>query len=97
MKITRIWAIPNKWTFKIAPIKNLISREVGGGFLTNGLWCDPFAGMCSPAQVTNDINPEMPTKYHMDALEFLKAQEDEKYDGVLFDPPLFIYASLKTI
>lgn len=85
MKIERKWAMPNKWTFTIKPIKELLDEEV-----TDGLWCDPFAGMNSPAQVTNDLRPEMPTTHHMDALEFLKSLETGKYDGVLFDPPYSI-------
>ena len=82
MKISRVWAMPNKWTFTIKPIRELLQREVNGG-----LWCDPFAGENSPAQITNDLNPSRPTTHHMEALEFLKSQEDNKFDGVLFDPP----------
>lgn len=78
----RIWAMPNKWTFTIKPIKELLAEEV-----TDGLWCDPFAGENSPAQETNDINPERNTKYHLDAIEFLKMWPDEHFDGVLLDPP----------
>lgn len=80
--IERAWAMPNKWTFSIKPIKQLISEE-----LTGGLWIDPFAGECSPASITNDINPERPTTYHMDALEFLKTFDDNSVDGVFYDPP----------
>ena len=85
MKIERIWAMPNKWTFIIKPIKELLIEEVIGG-----VWCDPFAGMNSPAHVTNDLRNEMPTTHHMDALEFLKSQQAEHFDGVLFDPPYSI-------
>lgn len=77
--------MPNKWTFTIKPIAELLKEEV-----TDGLWCDPFAGMNSPAQVTNDLRPEMPTTHHMDALEFLKSLDDESFDGVLLDPPYSI-------
>jgi hypothetical protein len=74
--------MPNKWTFTIKPIAELLKEEV-----TDGLWCDPFAGMNSPAQVTNDLRPEMPTTHHMPALEFLKSLPDSHFDGVLYDPP----------
>lgn len=80
--IERVWAMPNKWTFSIKPIKQLIGEE-----MTGGLWIDPFAGECSPASITNDLNPERPTTYHMDALEFLKTFDDNSVDGVLYDPP----------
>lgn len=82
MIIERKWAMPNKWTFTIKPIRELLQEE-----LTDGLWVDPFAGENSPATITNDLNPARPTDYHMDALEFLKMFDDESVDGVLFDPP----------
>jgi len=83
MKISRVWAMPNKWTFTIPPIADLLSRYVGDG---KG-WIDPFAGENSPAEITNDLNPRIPAKYHLDALEFLEQLEGGHYKGVLFDPP----------
>jgi len=74
--------MPNKWTFTIKPIANLLSEEMDGG-----VWLDPFAGEHSPATVTNDLNPARPATYHMDAYEFLRTQPDKSADGVLFDPP----------
>lgn len=85
MKIERKWAMPNKWTFTIKPIAELLKEEV-----TDGLWCDPFAGKNSPAQITNDIRQDIPTTHHMDALAFLKSLETSSVDGVLFDPPYSI-------
>jgi len=82
MKINRVWAMPNKWTFKIKPIAELLARYVGDG---RG-WIDPFAGMTSPAEFTNDLNPDAKAIYHLDALEFLKSLKDI-YNGCLFDPP----------
>ena len=80
IEINRIWAMPNKHTFTIKPIYDLLNRyKVGNG------WADPFAGENSPAEITNDLNPEKPTQYHLDAKEFVKSLE--KIDGVLFDPP----------
>lgn len=78
MKIERKWAMPNMWTFTIKPIKQLLEEEI-----TDGKWCDPFAGKNSPASVTNDINIDRDTNYHMDALEFLKSNETNSFDGVL--------------
>jgi hypothetical protein len=74
--------MPNKWTFTIKPIKQLLEEE-----LTDGIWVDPFAGMNSPATIKNDLNPDIPADYHMDAIDFLKLQPDNSIDGVLFDPP----------
>ncbi len=82
MQIKRIWAMPNKWTFQIKPIADLLARYVGDG---KG-WIDPFAGENSPAEITNDINPEKKTQYHLDAEEFANILE-ERIAGILFDPP----------
>ena len=78
----RVWAMPNKNTFEIKPIKALIEEE-----LTDGLWIDPFANRNKLATVTNDLNTEYDTDYHMDALEFMKMFEDNSVEGVLYDPP----------
>lgn len=80
--IQRQWAMPNKNTFDIKPIKELIQSE-----LTNGTWIDPFANRNKLATVTNDLNPVFDTDYHMDALDFLKIFDDSSVDGVLYDPP----------
>ena len=82
MEIKRVWSNPNKWTFTIKPIKELLNKYVGDG---KG-WIDPFAGMNSPAQFTNDHNPKMKATHHMEAEEFCKWIEGE-FEGVLFDPP----------
>lgn len=82
LKITRAWAMPNKETFTIKPIRELLKEE-----LTDGLWIDPFAGKNSPAKITNDLNPEFRTDCHEDAIEFLKRFKNKSIDGVLFDPP----------
>lgn len=80
--IQRQWAMPNKNTFDIKPIKELIQSE-----LTNGTWIDPFANQNKLAAITNDLNPDFDTDYHMDALDFLKTFQNESVDGVLYDPP----------
>lgn len=90
MKINRVWSMPNKWTFKIKPIKELLDKYVGKG------WIDPMAGRNSPAEITNDLDPESPAKYHQDALEFLKEQKDESAKGIIFDPP-FSYEKAKRL
>ena len=74
--------MPNKNTFDIKPIHDLIVEE-----LTDGLWIDPFANTNKLASITNDLNKEYDTDYHLDALDFMKMFEDESVDGVLYDPP----------
>jgi len=74
--------MPNKWTFKIQPISKLVSKYVGDGVG----WVDPFAGMYSPAEFTNDLNPKTPAKSHLEAVDFCK-QLRGTYNGAIFDPP----------
>lgn len=79
---TRIWAMPSPWTFNIHPIKILLKKYIGDG---KG-WVDPFAGKYSPAEITNDHNPERKAKFCMEAIDFVRSL-DSKFNGVLFDPP----------
>lgn len=82
VKYKRVWAMPDRWTFKIEPIAYLLGRYVQDG---KG-WIDPFSGENSPAELTNDINPTRPAKFHLHAEEFIK-QLPSEYAGILFDPP----------
>lgn len=87
VNITRKWAMPSKHTFKIKPIAQLLSKYVGDG---KG-WIDPFAGENSPAEITNDLNPNKPAMFHLHAKDFAEqmpmAKYTHGYKGVLFDPP----------
>ena len=89
LRMIRQWAMPNKNTFSIKPIRELILRVMQTGF-----WLDPFANSnkftsteTKAKIITNDLNPEFNTNYHLDALEFLQRYKDSTCDGVLFDPP----------
>ena len=57
-------------------------------------WIDPYAGRNSPAEITNDIDPKMPTSFHLLASEFAKGLGREMFRGVLFDPP-YSYRQIK--
>lgn len=82
LTVNRVWAMPSRHTFRIAPVSDLVRRFVGDG---SG-WADPFAGFNSPAEFTNDLNPDTPVTSHVDAVIF--AQElAASLRGVLFDPP----------
>ena len=83
IRIERVWSMPNKNTFEIPPIKALLQEEVN----LEQYWLDPFANRNKIASVTNDLNPDYDTDYHLDALDFLKSFDDESVDGVLYDPP----------
>lgn len=87
MIINRIWAMPNKWTFKIYPIKNLLNR-ISDNYSN---WVDPFAGMNSPCGFTNDIRSNMNAKSNLDAQQFLKGLESNSFDGCLYDPPYSLH------
>lgn len=83
MRIDRVWAMPNKHTFLIKPIAQLLKEE-----LTEGIWIDSFCGENSPATYTNDLNPNLTqAQFHIDALDYLRLFPDNIADGVLFDPP----------
>ena len=82
LTIRREYGYPNLETFKIDPIKKLLEKYVGTG---KG-WIDPFAGNNSPAEITNDLNPNNKATFHLQAEEFGK-QLTGMYEGILFDPP----------
>ena len=88
--ITRVRAAPSAHTFTIKPIKELVTRYIGTG---EG-WIDPFAGDNSPAEFTNDHNPEKKARWHMEAEAFCKMMvmsshnAGVKFKGALVDPPL---------
>ena len=86
VRIDRIWAMPDKWTFTIPPIKSLIQEEV------TGISADPFSGENSPATHKNDIvvGRSGDGGGQEDALTWLRNRESLFYDTVLYDPPYSI-------
>jgi hypothetical protein len=82
MNINRVWAMPNKNTFDIKPIKDFIERNI-----KQGIVIDPFANKNRIANITNDLDASFDCDFNMDALDFLKRFEDNSIDTVLFDPP----------
>lgn len=89
MKINRAWSMPNKNTFTIKPIKELIEVYIGElkKENPNSIIIDPFANNSKLANITNDLNPEFDTNYNMDALDFLKLFKEGSVDMILYDPP----------
>lgn len=85
IQFSREWAMPNSKTFRIKPIKELISKykRIAPGEMI----IDPFANDCQEASITNDLDTSFDTTYHMDALDFLKLFSDISVDMVLYDPP----------
>ena len=82
MQINRKWCMPNKNTFDIKPIKEVIDK-----YMVEGVIIDPFANKNKIATITNDLDEQYDTNYHMDATDFLKMFEDNSVDMVLYDPP----------
>lgn len=83
MRLERVMVAPNNATFLIPQIRRVLDRVVGDG---KG-WADPTAGWNSPAEFTNDLNPEAPTTAHGEGTAFLKSFQDRSLNGVLLDPP----------
>lgn len=75
--------MPSKHTFLIKPIAALIEEEMPD----NEIWIDPFAGYNSPAALRNDLNPDAPTEFHEDALDFLRSLPGGGWPGMFYDPP----------
>lgn len=83
--------MPNKQTFHIKPIQDLIDDL----FVYHGLArtlsaCDPFVGrspFADRCKYTNDLDPDIEASSHTDALEFLQSIDDNAVDLMLFDPP----------
>lgn len=94
MEIHKAWAMPNSKTFKIKPIKELILKYAKS-FGDKSIVVDPFANEGSIAQnlppgttyISNDLDTQYDTTYHLDALDFLRQFKDGSVDMVLFDPP----------
>jgi hypothetical protein len=82
---SRVWAMPNKFTFAVKPLMDIIVRYKQPG----QVWVDPFAGEHSPAEITNDLNPARKADFHLEAKDFIELLVADKtdVDGVLFDPP----------
>lgn len=94
MQVRRAWAMPNAKTFTIGPIRELIRRQVNA--LGEGIVVvDPYANNMSinevfehhPTYISNDLDTQYPTDYHLDATDFLKQLPDASVDVVLFDAP----------
>ena len=83
MLLNRVWAMPNKWTFQIGPIRDLLVKYVGDG---KG-WADPFAGKSTLAQLRNDFNINNNQPFQVEAEKFLACIPDRCISGIIFDPP----------
>ncbi len=92
MVLERIWAMPDKYTYKIKPIRNILSRYIND----KSKWADPFANNSNIVEWTNDIDTGTNAKYHFDAHDFLQQLDSNSLDGVLLDPPYSFHQATKT-
>ena len=83
IEFSRKWAMPNKDTFSIKPINELVMKLA----LVSSYSIDPFSNGFHYAHTTNDLDKNKDAQYHMDALVFLRTEKDNSVDLVLFDPP----------
>lgn len=81
MIIERKWEMANKNTFSIKAVREIIDKYAFGTII------DPFANNSKIATITNDLDSQYDTDYHMDATDFLKMFDDNSVDTVLYDPP----------
>jgi hypothetical protein len=82
---SRIWAMPNKNTFDIKPIKSFVEKYWNKDIIS----IDPFARNTEYATYRNDLNPETNAEYHLHANDFIHQliAKGIKADLVFFDPP----------
>lgn len=73
--------MPNSRTFNIKAISSIIEKYAHGCII------DSFANNSKIATITNDIDTQFETTYHMDAIDFLNMFAPNSIDTVLYDPP----------
>ncbi len=83
IKFNRIWAMPNKNTFSIKPIREIIERYHDKSMFS----IDPFANSNKIAKILNDLDPQYQTESNQDAVKFLRDFDDNSVDFVFYDPP----------
>ncbi len=86
IRFSRQWAMPDKETFLIKPINELVGRLLHYRQYSTAS-VDPFSNGKRYARLTNDLNPDVEADEHMDALDFLRTIDDNAAMLVLFDPP----------
>jgi hypothetical protein len=81
----------HRYTFSVTPIRHWVERNCEGRVL------NLFAGrtLLQVDEVRNDLDPDMPAGYHLDALAFLRTWDGEKFNTVLLDPPYAFRKSME--
>lgn len=76
MEINRVWQFPSAKTFSIKAVKALIEKYRAK--VPNGVIIDPFANDSKLGTVTNDIDTNYKTDFHLEATDFLRLFEKIK-------------------
>lgn len=73
----------HRYTFSVKPIREWVERSCEGNVL------NLFAGntKLKVNETRNDLNPEMPADFHLDAVEFLRNWKGPPFHTILLDPP----------
>ena len=73
----------HRYTFSVSAIREWVEQTCEGRVL------NLFAGQTKLAldETRNDLDPEMPADYHLDALTFVRNWTGEKFNTILLDPP----------
>ena len=79
--VEKKWAMPNRWTFTIKPIRELLDQEV------RGFVVEPFTGKSEYGSIGNDFNSDMDTLLCHDAIEFLEITSSGIADTLILDWP----------
>jgi 23S rRNA G2069 N7-methylase RlmK/C1962 C5-methylase RlmI len=81
----------NRYTFSVRAIRQWVEQTCEGRVL------NLFAGTTklSLDETRNDLDPDMPAEYHLDALDFLRSWPGEKFNTILLDPPYAFRKSME--
>jgi len=73
----------HRYTFSVKAIRHWVEQTCEGRVL------NLFAGSTKLAldETRNDLDPDMPADYHLDALAFLRGWSGGKFNTILLDPP----------
>ena len=73
----------HRYTFSVRPMRIWVESRCENRVL------NLFAGqtLLNVGETRNDLDPAMPADYHLDALQFLRSWQGEKFNTILLDPP----------
>lgn len=81
----------HRYTFSVKPIREWVERHAEGRVL------NLFAGPTRLGldELRNDLDLDMPADHHLDALEFLRGWQGERFQTILLDPPYALRKSME--